>query len=240
MAKARASPTRCCMPPDSSCAYFFAHWSRSTSFSCWSTRCLALGIGHAGEFKAEADILLDGAPRQQAELLEHHGDVVLAQPPQASPRRRRRRRPSCRRRCTRTCPRDDVKAVDGAQQRGLAGAGKAHQHGDLALVDGEVGAGAAEHGPVFSRISVRVAPWSIMASAVARSAPKTISTFLKSTAAFISCLRADPARRSRMMASTTIASPASSPRSMLREPAPVDLGAETAGADQRGEHHHRQ
>ena len=36
---------------------------------------LALGLRHAGELEAEADILLDGAPGQQAELLEHHGDV---------------------------------------------------------------------------------------------------------------------------------------------------------------------
>ncbi len=43
---------------------------------------LALGIRHAGEFEAEADILLHRAPGQQAELLEHHGDLVLAKPPQ--------------------------------------------------------------------------------------------------------------------------------------------------------------
>ena len=47
--------------------------------------------------------------------------------------------------------------------------------------------------------------------------------------------------RSRMMASTTMASPASSPRSMLREPsARLISGAEAAGADQGREHHHRQ
>ena len=49
---------------------------------------LALGFRHAGKFEAEADILLHRAPRQQAELLEHHRHLLLPQPPQASPRRR--------------------------------------------------------------------------------------------------------------------------------------------------------
>ncbi len=38
VAKARASPTRCCMPPDSSCAYLPAHCDRPTSSSCARTR----------------------------------------------------------------------------------------------------------------------------------------------------------------------------------------------------------
>ena len=39
---------------------------------------LALGVRHAGKFQPEADILLDRAPGQQRELLEHHGDLSLA------------------------------------------------------------------------------------------------------------------------------------------------------------------
>ena len=45
VAKARARPTRCCMPPDSSCAYFFDHWSRLTSLSWRCTRSLRSASG---------------------------------------------------------------------------------------------------------------------------------------------------------------------------------------------------
>ena len=145
VAKARARPTRCCMPPESSCAYFFDHWSRWTSSSCFFTRSLRSASGIAGKFEAEADIFLDRAPRQQAELLEHHRHLLLAQPPQG-----------------RLIAGDDVdravavldqhlaarhhvQPVDGAQQRRLAGARQAHQHRNLALMHGQAGAGAAQH-----------------------------------------------------------------------------------------------
>ena len=39
---------------------------------------VALGLGHATQLEAEADILGDRAPGQQRELLEHHGDAVGA------------------------------------------------------------------------------------------------------------------------------------------------------------------
>ena len=39
---------------------------------------VALGLGHAAQLEAEADILGDRAPGQQRELLEHHGDAVGA------------------------------------------------------------------------------------------------------------------------------------------------------------------
>ena len=66
VAKARARPTRCCMPPDSSCAYFSAHCVEVDQLAAARRRAaLALGLGHAGELEPEADILRDRAPRQQ-------------------------------------------------------------------------------------------------------------------------------------------------------------------------------
>ena len=125
---------------------------------------LALGLRHAGKFEAEADIFLHRAPRQQAELLEHHGDLVLAKPSQ--------------RRLVAgddvdhlvavldhdAAARHEVQPVDGAQQRRFAGAGQAHQHGNLALVDGEVGARR-------SRARCRSFPGSRSGSRPCRSAP---------------------------------------------------------------------
>ena len=45
VAKARARPTRCCMPPDSSCTYLLAHCLRPTSSSCLSTLALRSASG---------------------------------------------------------------------------------------------------------------------------------------------------------------------------------------------------
>jgi hypothetical protein len=97
----------------------------------------ALGAGLAGEFEAEGDVLDHAAPGQERELLEHHRHRAAAQRAQiagaqlatsVTPRRRAHQHPAAR---------HLVEAVDRAQQRGLARAGEAHQHRDLALGHGQ-------------------------------------------------------------------------------------------------------
>ena len=95
-----------------------------------------------------------------------------------------RRRSRRRRGATSTlAARDLVEAVDGAQDRRLARAREAHQHADLARLDGEVDAGRAEHdarSPSGSRRASRPRR-SAPAPRVCRS-PKTMSTLSKTTA----------------------------------------------------------
>ena len=145
VAKARARPTRCCMPPESSCAYLPAQGARPTSSSCFFTRAWRSAFRHAGELQAEAGILGDRAPGKQRELLEDHGDAVHADAAQRLRIAAWRRRPCRSSSCTRTrAAHRLVQAVDGAHQRRLAGAGEAHQHGDLAFADIERSVGDAE------------------------------------------------------------------------------------------------
>ena len=78
VAKARARPTRCCMPPDNSRAYLSAHWSSATSLSFLVHDAAALGGRNAAEFEPQPDILPHRAPGQQSELLKHHRDAAGA------------------------------------------------------------------------------------------------------------------------------------------------------------------
>ena len=75
------------------------------------------------------------APRQQSELLEHHGDALAPHAAQLRARRRWRRRWPLAVAIQHAPAGHRVQAVGGAQQRGLAGARQAHQHGDLAARD---------------------------------------------------------------------------------------------------------
>ena len=97
----------------------------------------ALVGGLSCQFKAKADIVAHRAPRQQAELLEHHGDGGQAQAAQgvlvglgdrdhfgAVPH-------------PHLAAHDGVEGIDAAQKGGFARAGKAHQHQNLALADGQ-------------------------------------------------------------------------------------------------------
>ena len=156
VANARASPTRCCMPPDSSWAYLSRHWSRLTSLSFSATTWSRSAPRHAAQLQPEADVLGDRAPGQQRELLEHHRDPLGAQAPE--------RRPVAAGdvdRAVRVVDQDLaaghlVEAVDGAQQRRLAGAREPHQHADLARLDRDRGAGDADHlaGPLEDRLAI--------------------------------------------------------------------------------------
>ncbi len=51
-------------------------------------------LAHAAQLQAEADVLGHGAPGQQRELLEHHGDPLGAQAAERAPDRSGRRRPA--------------------------------------------------------------------------------------------------------------------------------------------------
>ena len=96
--------------------------------------------------------------------------------------------------------------------------------------------------PVFSKISARVAPLSIMRKRAAVFGAEDDIDILEIDGD-VHFLPPTPMRviRSSTIASTTIARPASSPRSILRgAERAVDLGAEAAGADERCEDHHRQ
>ena len=53
VAKARARPTRCCMPPDSSWANLPAHWSRCDQRQLLLDDAVALGLGHAAQLEPE-------------------------------------------------------------------------------------------------------------------------------------------------------------------------------------------
>ena len=79
VANARASPTRCCMPPESSWANLSPPLLETTIVELLRDHLVALGLRHAAQFEAEADVLGDRAPGQQRELLEHHGDALGAQ-----------------------------------------------------------------------------------------------------------------------------------------------------------------
>ena len=98
----------------------------------------ALRLLHAAEFEAEADVLAHRPPRQQRELLEDHGDGVHAEIAE----RGAVAGGDVNRRAAvldgdRTAG-DLVQPVDGAHDRRLARAGKAHEHADFAALDGEV------------------------------------------------------------------------------------------------------
>src|SRR5690606_29391084 len=108
---------------------------------------LALDLGHAAQFQAEAHVLGDRAPGQQCELLENHGDAVGAQPPQG----RRIAAGDVDRSALvvdqNLAPGRLVQTVYAAQERRLARAGEAHEHADLAFLDRDVGVGDADHVP---------------------------------------------------------------------------------------------
>ena len=62
IAKALASPTLCCMPPESSCGYFFSQSESSTIASC-SRAFLAFSLWAYQAFQAQKQHYQDGQPR---------------------------------------------------------------------------------------------------------------------------------------------------------------------------------
>ena len=102
---------------------------------------VAFRPGSAPQLEAEADVLMDGAPGQQGELLEHHGDALRAHAPQ--------RGGIAARHVERGIPvadqdlaaGDPAEAVHGAQQGRLAGARQTHEYANLAALHRERCAG---------------------------------------------------------------------------------------------------
>ncbi len=81
-AKARASPTRCCMPPESWSGYWFSKpVSPTSSTICWA-RAVRSGLEIALDLEAERDVLDHPAVREQPEVLEDHGDRAAPERPQ--------------------------------------------------------------------------------------------------------------------------------------------------------------
>jgi hypothetical protein len=65
VAKARARPTRCCMPPDSSCAYLSPHLIQADHGELGLDDPGALRLRHAAQLEAEPDVFAHRAPGQQ-------------------------------------------------------------------------------------------------------------------------------------------------------------------------------
>jgi hypothetical protein len=121
-ASARASATRCCWPPESSCGKRFSLPSRPTSSSTSATRARA----RPGRWWMPKPRCAHVQVREQRVVLEHHANAPLlgrhacgswrCSPPAPGGSRRRHR----------------LQPGHGAQQRGLAAARGADQHADVA------------------------------------------------------------------------------------------------------------
>lgn len=135
VARARARPTRCCMPPDSSSGQDFSQLYQAGQLQRLGGALLALGTRYALHFQAVPGVLQHAAVGEQREVLEHHADLggpdvsqlggaqggqVLAVEEHASGRGLQ-------------------KSVEHAQQRGLSGPGQTHHDEDLSRFDGERG-----------------------------------------------------------------------------------------------------
>ena len=76
MAKARARPTRCCMPPESSWRVLAGPFRQADHAPASRRRCGAVSAcGMPRSSSPKPDILAHRPPRQQRELLEHHRDA---------------------------------------------------------------------------------------------------------------------------------------------------------------------
>src|SRR6266478_2171043 len=105
--------------------------------------------GFTAQLQAEADVFAHGAPWQQAELLEHHGDAFAPQPAHLRGVAGRDVDGGLAVANQHMAARDGVQAIRGAQQRGFARAREAHQHGNLAGSDAQVGSSHADDDPEF-------------------------------------------------------------------------------------------
>src|SRR5690606_27409949 len=173
---------------------------------------------HAGKLKPQPDIFGDRAPWQQRKLLEHHGDSLAAQLAQLGFRRGHD--------IDRSAPDINdhlaalhlIKSVHRADQRRFPGARKPHQHRDLAMLDGKARTGAADDGTrlerylfaAFSRFDQRHGRCLLLVGA-----EHDIDITKFDCRLHFRCSRPSLVTRSRMMARTTIARPASMPSGML-------------------------
>ena len=77
LARARATATRCCWPPDSSDGRCVSRSPRPTVLhDLVDPRLVGLA---AGEVDRQGDVLAGGERRQQVERLEHEADLLAAQ-----------------------------------------------------------------------------------------------------------------------------------------------------------------
>ena len=137
-ASARASATRCCWPPESSCGRR-SSIERAGRHGRSARRCGAARSGvAAGE--AEADVVGDAQMRKQRAVLRHDSRCRAGAAARLAWRRRarRRQRDACRRPASRS-------PAMSAQQRGLAGAGRADDGGAAAGAASRVDAGERRH-----------------------------------------------------------------------------------------------
>ena len=129
VASARASATRCCWPPESCAGYFAPCSGRPTSASSSATRALDLGRAFAAVDEAVADVV---RRRSGSGTARRTGTRCRSRAPPAAARETSRPAISMRALVLR------VEAGDGAQQRGLAAAGRPEEADELAAPDLEI------------------------------------------------------------------------------------------------------
>src|SRR5688572_6285987 len=181
----------------------------------------ALGSRLAAQLEAQADVLANGAPRQQAELLKDHRDAAAPEPAQ--------RRGVAVRDVNRllgvghehAATRHGIQAVGGTQQRRFAGAGESHEHEDLALLDAQARAGHADD-DTGGGLDLRTAAALVqrrkgsldrrLALAALEPCEQDVDVLeCQRGGHFAACDSAGRLMRSRMIATRTIAIPASKP-----------------------------
>ena len=196
--------------------YFSAQFDRPTSASFSSTIRLRSAGGRAAHLEAEADILAHRPPGQERELLEHHRDgagaelaerLVVALADVDRPALVLDRDGAAG---------DRVEPVDGAEHGRLAGAGQAHQHADLAALDGEADVDRAGHavGRGDDLLAARAAIEQREAPAQVRRRRRCRRARTRLPACYLDAFRVRAGSlqtRSSRMARTTMARPASKP-----------------------------
>ena len=132
LTSARAIAMRCCSPPDSSCGNAFIRCCRPTHLSTWNVLRCCVRDRHAEHARHERDVLEHGHARDQLEVLEDEADDAAVglhlRAASASPDRGRR--PSA------APSLGTLLAQQQPQERRLAGAARAGEEDELALVDG--------------------------------------------------------------------------------------------------------
>jgi hypothetical protein len=77
-ARARATATRCCWPPESWEGRCLERWPMPTFSRAVVTAVLALGGGHAAVGEGELDVFVDGEVADEVEGLENEADLAVA------------------------------------------------------------------------------------------------------------------------------------------------------------------
>jgi len=145
-ARARATATRCCSPPESRAGRRSSRPASPTACSVSRAR-QALGAGEAEEPQDEFDVLQGGEHGDEAVVLKDEADLVQSQLGKPG-----------RVRSADRCPfnedlarRRTIESADEAEQRRLAGTGRAGERREVATPDFEVDATQRRHrdGPLL-------------------------------------------------------------------------------------------